>query len=110
MRARWNRHGIGHIPAAGQLLSVDSPDFAVSAIKRAEDGDGVVVRVYNITNDEASATIDLKPVTGAVTLTNLNEEEIAEVPRLRAAVPVTARPNEIITLRFRREQAVNGTA
>jgi len=47
--------------------------------------------------------LDLKPVRGAVTLTNLNEEEIAEVPRLRAAVPVTARPNEIITLRFRRE-------
>jgi len=103
MRARWNRHGIGDIPAAGQLLSVDSPDFAVSAIKRAENGDGVVVRVYNITNDEASATIDLKPVRGDVTLTNLNEEEIAEVPRVRATVPVTARPNEIITLRFRRE-------
>jgi mannosylglycerate hydrolase len=103
MRARWNRHGIGHILPKGQLLSVDSPAFAVSAIKRAEDGDGVIVRVYNITDGEASAIVDLKPVLGEVTLTNLNEDAIAEVPRVRGGAPITARPNEIVTLRFERD-------
>src|SRR5581483_2821841 len=47
MRARWNRHGLGRLPAEGALLSVDSPAFQVSGIKRAEDGDGVIVRLYN---------------------------------------------------------------
>jgi hypothetical protein len=35
----------GHIDYSGSLLEVESPAFAVSAIKRAEEGDGVIVRV-----------------------------------------------------------------
>ena len=103
MRARWNRHGIGHIPASGRLLSVDSPAFAVSAIKRAEDGDGVIVRLYNISDGEAEATVDVTPLDGDVLLTNLNEETIAEVPRVRGGIAIGGRPNEIVTLRFARD-------
>ncbi len=102
MRARYNRHGLGRFPAQSQLLQVDSPAFAVSAIKRAEDGDGVVVRVYNITAGEASAHVALTPLTGGATIVNLNEEPEAEVPIVRGGVPVHARPNEIISIRFRR--------
>ncbi len=103
MRARWNRHGLGHIEARGQLLDVASPAFHVSAIKRAEDAGGVIVRVYNTLDDAADTTVDLKPVTGAVSMTNLNEEHLADVPRLRAGIAITAAPNEIVTLRFTRE-------
>ena len=103
MRARWNRHGLGHIESRGQLLNVESSAFPVSAIKRAEDGDGVIVRVYNILDTEAGTEVDLRPVTGPVMMTNLNEEPLADVPRLRGGVAVHGRPNEIITLRFRRE-------
>ena len=61
MRARWNRHGLGRIDGEGTLLYVDSAAFNVSAIKRAEDGDGVIVRLYNITDDDAEASVDLQP-------------------------------------------------
>ncbi len=103
MRARHNRHGLGHISDQDQLLSVDSSSFAVSAIKRSEDGDAVAVRVYNIRDDEAETGVDLKPVRGDVSMTNLNEEHIADIPRLRSGVAITARSNEIITLRFERD-------
>ncbi|MBI2724095.1 MAG: hypothetical protein HYX50_03435 [Chloroflexi bacterium] len=103
MRARYNRHGIGHLPAEGQLVRVESPDFAVSAIKRAEDGDGVILRVYNISDAEADTVVNVVPLTGDVLLTNLNEEMIAEVPRVRSGVPIHGRRNEIITLRFARD-------
>jgi len=33
---------------------------------------------------------------------NLNEEHIADVPRVQGGVAVVARPNEIVTLRFLR--------
>ncbi len=105
MRARWNRHGLGHLGARGQLLNVESPAFQVSGIKRAEDADGVIVRVYNTLNSEADTVVNLKPVTGDVTMTNLNEEHIAGIPRLRDGVAITARTNEIVTLRFLREDA-----
>jgi mannosylglycerate hydrolase len=101
MRARWNRHGLGRIEACGTMLSIDSPSFNVSAIKRAEDGDGVIVRLYNITNDNAEASVDLKPYPGEVSMVNLNEEHIADIPRIDGEVDITARPNEIISLRFR---------
>ncbi len=103
MRARWNRHGLGRLPSEASLLSVDSPAFAVSAIKRAEDGDGVIVRVYNIIDGPAEGNIDLVPVRGDVSMVNLNEEHIADVPRVAGVVPVVARTNEIVTLRFRRD-------
>jgi alpha-mannosidase len=82
------------------LLKIDSPAFHVSAIKRAEDGDGVIVRIYNATSSDAEAAIDLKPMQGPVMLVNLNEESLAEIPRIDGQVLVSARPNEIISLRF----------
>lgn len=102
MRARWQNHGIGHLAAVGSMLDIDSTAFQVSAIKRAEDGDGVIVRVYNALDEAAEGTVDLTPLSGDVSMVNLNEEHITEVPRVGAAVPISARPNEIISLRFRR--------
>jgi alpha-mannosidase len=102
MRARYNRHGLGRFPAESQLLQVDSAAFPVSGIKRAEDGNGVIVRLYNITAGEATAHVALTPLTGGATIVNLNEEPVAEVPIVRGGVPVHARPNEIVSIRFRR--------
>lgn len=102
MRARYSRHGLGHLPPEDQFLSVDSAAFPVSAIKRAEDGDGVIVRVYNITDGEAEAHVRLKPLAGPPSLVNLNEELVADVPLVHGGVPIHARPNEIVSIRFRR--------
>ncbi len=102
-RARWQNHGIGHIGPSGSLLDVDSPAFQVTAIKRAEDGDGVIVRLYNTLDEPAQATVDLTPYSGPASLVNLNEEHIIDVPRIGQRVPISARPNEIVTLRFRRD-------
>jgi alpha-mannosidase len=101
MRARWNRHGLGRIDAQGSLLRVESEGFQVSAIKRAEDGDGVIVRVYNTTDEESDTSVDLTPLQGAISLVNLNEEHLAELPRMAAGALISARANEIVSLRFR---------
>jgi alpha-mannosidase len=103
MRARWNRRGLGQLRAEGALLHVSSTAFQVSSIKRAEDGDGVIVRLYNTSSDAADAIVDLVPVRGPVSLVNLNEEHIADLPRVEGRVMITARTNEIVTLRFRQE-------
>ena len=47
--------------------------------------------------------VDLTPVTGDVSMVNLNEEHITDVPRVGAGVPIAARRNEIVSLRFRRQ-------
>jgi alpha-mannosidase len=101
MRARWQTHGIGHLPAEAALLDIDSTAFQVSAIKRAEDGDGVIARLYNTLDTPADGNVDLTPMSGDVSMVNLNEEHITDVPRVGAGVPIAARPNEIVSLRFR---------
>jgi mannosylglycerate hydrolase len=101
MRARWNQHGLGRLPADGQLLRVESPMFPVSAIKRGEDGDGIIVRVYNIASADAETTVDMPPVPGAASRTNLNEEHLGDAERGADGVRVAARTNEIVTLRVR---------
>ena len=103
MRARWNRHGLGHIDATRLAARAStSPAFAVSAIKRAEDGDGIIVRLYNTLDEEAATTVDLPAAPGGVSMVNLNEEHIDDIDRDEDGVEITARRNEIVTLRFRR--------
>ncbi|HEY8172688.1 MAG TPA: glycoside hydrolase family 38 C-terminal domain-containing protein, partial [Dehalococcoidia bacterium] len=102
MRARWNRHGLGHIGAKGSFVKVGSPAFQVSGIKRAEDGDGVVVRVYNSTSQSADTEIDVVPLHGDVSMVNLNEEHIRDLPRVQGEILLNARTNEIVSLRFKR--------
>lgn len=101
MRARWNRHGLGQIAAENSLVRLLTTAFQVSAIKRAEDGDGLIVRVYNTLNYEATATIDVPLATGRVSRVNLNEEHIEDLDRAGDGVRVTAKQNEIVTLRWR---------
>jgi mannosylglycerate hydrolase len=103
MRARWNRRGLGHLDWEAQLLRVSSHSFAVSAIKRAEDADGVVVRLYNIRDAAAETNVDVPDARGRVTIVDLNEQHLADVVRDEdEGVGITARRNEIVTLRFRR--------
>jgi hypothetical protein len=96
-------HGLGQIGAEDSLVRVSSTAFQVSAIKRAEDGDGLIVRVYNTLDDEASTTIDVPLAKGSVCRVNLNEEHVEDVDRNADGVHVTARRNEIVTLRWKWE-------
>jgi alpha-mannosidase len=101
MRARYNRHGLGRISDVGSMLEIESSSFQVSGVKRAEDGDGAIVRLYNTSDDDAETSIDFTPMRGPVTMVNLNEEPLADIPRVEGKVFISARPNEIVSLRFR---------
>ncbi|MEX2247188.1 MAG: glycoside hydrolase family 38 C-terminal domain-containing protein [Dehalococcoidia bacterium] len=100
MRARWNRHGLGRLPARDSLLRVSSPSFVVSAMKRAEDGEGGIVRLYNISPAEAETAVDVPALSGGASRVDLKEEFVAEVSRGAGGVVVGAGTNEIVSLRF----------
>lgn len=40
----------GDLPSRGSFLQVDAPGVLVSAIKAAEDGEGIIVRLYNVSD------------------------------------------------------------
>jgi alpha-mannosidase len=50
----------GTRPLSDSFLSVDAPNVIISAIKQAEDGDDVIVRMYESAGRATTAHVDLK--------------------------------------------------
>ena len=48
----------GKLPGTAKLLSVDNNKIHVSAIKPSEDGKGIVIRLFNPTDEAQSVTLD----------------------------------------------------
>jgi alpha-mannosidase len=101
MRARRVQDGSGALPTEGSLLVLEGPAFVVSALKRAEDGQGVVVRLYNVTPGTASGRVRLAGPFQGAEFVNMEEVFLAEAPLENGWVHLEARPNQIINLRFR---------
>jgi alpha-mannosidase len=52
-------HPDGKLPQSDSFIDVQPSNIVVSALKRAEDGDGVIIRAYETTKTQTSATIRL---------------------------------------------------
>ncbi|UCH35960.1 MAG: hypothetical protein JSV65_06295 [Armatimonadota bacterium] len=71
--AEAGKHG-GDLPKEMSLLSIEPAAVALSALKRAEDRDTLVARIYNPTIRDVTAVVTAyKPISSAALL-NLNEE------------------------------------
>lgn len=101
LRARRAEGDSGALPAEGALLALEGPAFAVSALKRAEDGEGVVVRLYNVSSGSASGRVRLAEPFQRAEFVNMEEAFLAEAPLEDGWVRLEARPNQVINLRFR---------
>ena len=86
-------------PDNQSLLSVQPMSLQVSAIKKAHDGDGIVVRLYNPgqNNVQANLTFARKPILAS--LVNLNEtmQDKLSIDK-NGNVRFTAGPCKIITI------------
>jgi alpha-mannosidase len=49
----------GHRPLSDSFLSVDAPNVVVSVVKKAEDGEDLIVRCYETAGKPAHATLNL---------------------------------------------------
>jgi alpha-mannosidase len=82
------------------LIEVDTPQLVVEAIKRAEDSDAVVVRLYEAWGGRCHARLRTTlPVTKAH-LCDLLERERTEVPVRDGALELAIEPFKILTLKL----------
>lgn len=95
------------VPAGGarsanvSLVEVDDPGVVVTAVKRADDGDGVVVRCYEAFGGRRQAQLSYRGAS-SVERTDLLERPASEqVESDGATALLDLRPFEICTLRFR---------
>ncbi|MGE5222647.1 MAG: alpha-mannosidase [Omnitrophica WOR_2 bacterium] len=93
----WPRGG--PLPDKLSFIRLKPERLIVSALKRSEDGQRLVLRFYNSTREKAAARLETGiPLRAAVRL-NLNEEHLEDLPLAgENRVELEVRPAEIVTL------------
>jgi alpha-mannosidase len=70
----------GDLPPELSLLSLEPDALVLSAVKRAERGDALILRFYNPTAEAVGASVTLFRPIRTAQLVNLNEEPQADLP------------------------------
>ncbi len=89
----------GAWPLTGSFLQVDAPGVIVEAVKRAEDGSGFIVRLYEAAAAGAQAKVHFGHPVQTVEVVNLLEEGGEPLELQADTVELAFRPFEIKTLR-----------
>ncbi|MGD0115550.1 MAG: glycoside hydrolase family 38 C-terminal domain-containing protein [Dehalococcoidia bacterium] len=92
--------GRGVLPAPASLVEVKPVGLVVSAIKAAEDGSGMLVRVYNATDRAVRGRVRFVEPHGRVDVVNLNEEPMSDATVEDGWVRLRFRRNEVASLLF----------
>jgi alpha-mannosidase len=81
------------------LISSDAPTVIVETLKRAEDSDDLIIRLYRRTNERGKVTLRFGVPIRAVWRTNLLEEMLENLPVTENSTAFNLNPFEICTLR-----------
>ena len=100
LRARWNPRGTSELPAKASLLDLEGAGLAVTALKRSEDGEGTVVRLYNTLDVPAKGRLRLAEPWERAQVVDMKEDRLAPAEIADGWVRLQLRPNEIVTVRF----------
>jgi len=91
----------GPLPASLSFVESDPSEFVITAVKQAEDGDGLIVRGCNMSDQTVDVTLRLASSFQQVTRVNLNEEEQRELAAEGRAVRFSARAWQVVTLKLK---------
>ncbi len=86
----------------GSFLAIDHPSVALVALKRAEDGEGLIIRLWNASAETVVTRVVLPNiVVNAATLTTLAEEETGKALAYDAhGIEVPLPPRGVVTVRL----------
>ncbi|GHF53516.1 alpha-mannosidase [Deinococcus metalli] len=85
------------LPPSGQLVDLDG-GVLLSALKRAENGEALIVRFVNLSAAARDATLRAHWSVRRAARVDLREHELAELPVADGTVTVATRPWEIVTV------------
>lgn len=93
--------GKGELPSEFSFVSTDKPNVIIDTVKKAEDSDDVIVRLFESSDKTTSVTISFAIPVKRVVLCNLMEAEESELSVKNGAVTIKIKPFEIVTLKLR---------
>lgn len=89
-----------HLPPTYSFASVSADNLVITAIKKGEDDDSVVVRLVEMDGAEASATLRLNFPVQSAAHTNLIEEDAQALALQDGALPVSVGHHAIETFKL----------
>ncbi|MBI5481948.1 MAG: hypothetical protein HY906_24045 [Deltaproteobacteria bacterium] len=90
----------GTIPPRAALLGVEPSTVMVSAVKQAEDGDALILRVYNLLGAATTATVTLPAASTAVDRADLMEWSFTPTGHSGRTLSIPLGPYAVETLRI----------
>ncbi|MBI1297676.1 alpha-mannosidase [bacterium] len=91
-----------HRITASSFLSVDAPNVVIETVKRADDSDGVIVRLYETQRRRGNVTLTAGFDLSAAQRVNLLEEKKEDLPVTGNQVTFAIKPYQIVTLRLKK--------
>jgi alpha-mannosidase len=89
----------GSLPAEHSWASVENPNVTLTAIKKAEDSDALIFRMYEWAGTPSEVKLHIPPGATAATETNLMEKPEGATLNLSAdTITVPIKPYEILTI------------
>ncbi|MGI4830765.1 MAG: alpha-mannosidase, partial [Janthinobacterium lividum] len=89
----------GSMPATHSFAAIDEKNVILTAVKKAEDSDALVFRMYESTGTATSVHLHVPAgATGAVESNLMEKPEAVQLPVTAGVVTVAIKPYEILTL------------
>lgn len=99
-RAAAAGRGRGTLPREASLLKIDNPEVLASCVKGAEDGKGLIVRLYNPTAVEQRFTLAFGCKVSAATRCRMDESAIESCAPNDGTLQAAVGPKKILTFRI----------
>ena len=90
----------GDLPSEYSFLKLSPHNLIFSALKKAEDSDGVILRFFETTGEVTQAEVELFRAIKRLTLVDLLEREEGELPFEGNRFRLEVKPFEIVTLKL----------
>ena len=90
----------GTLPQEMSFFKVGPENLVLSGVKPAEDGNGIIVRVFNPSDREVSGTISAWKDIVSADMMQLNEKVIDALTPAGKDVTFTAAPRKVVTVRL----------
>src|SRR5258706_2069649 len=83
------------------LVSVSSPNVIIETIKRAEDGNGIIIRLYESQRQRGRVQVKFGSAVDLAWVTNLLEENESALSVENDSISLNLKPYQIMTLRVK---------
>jgi len=98
---RKDERGKNLISNLQSLVSCSSPNVIIETVKQAENGDGLIVRLYESQRKRGQVQVKMGSVVDSAWVTNLLEENESALGVENDSIILNLKPYQIVTLRVK---------